>query len=127
MPRRQAFFVNYGTTNRNFHYICPQKPKKISQKVINQVIPETQKALDEGLAEIRKMMKEHPELAAQLKDQLKEAEAQRGKLTAEHVKEVGDYTYQPADILKALTAIAIKHDFKSPNPTTRWSDIIKLK
>lgn len=21
----------------------------------------------------------------------------------------------------------IKHDFKSPNPTTRWSDIIKLK
>ena len=24
-------------------------------------------------------------------------------------------------------ANAIKHDFKSPNPTTRWSDIIKLK
>ena len=24
-------------------------------------------------------------------------------------------------------ADAIKHDFKSPNPTTRWSDIIKLK
>lgn len=22
---------------------------------------------------------------------------------------------------------AIKHDHKSPNPTTRWSDIIKLK
>ena len=22
---------------------------------------------------------------------------------------------------------AIKHDFRSPNPTTRWSDIIKLK
>ena len=21
----------------------------------------------------------------------------------------------------------IKHDFKSPNPTTRWSDIIRLK
>ena len=24
-------------------------------------------------------------------------------------------------------ANAIKHDFKSPNPTTRWSDVIKLK
>ena len=24
-------------------------------------------------------------------------------------------------------ANAIKHDFKSKNPTTRWSDIIKLK
>ena len=24
-------------------------------------------------------------------------------------------------------ANAIKHDFRSPNPTTRWSDIIKLK
>lgn len=22
---------------------------------------------------------------------------------------------------------AIKHDFRSPNPTTRWSDVIKLK
>jgi len=89
LPRRQAFFVNYGTTNRNFRYICPQKPKKISQKVINQVIPETQKALDEGLAEIRKMMKEHPELAAQLKDQLKEAEAQRGKLIRRACKRGG--------------------------------------
>jgi DNA polymerase V len=28
-----------------------------------------------------------------------------------------------ADVL----ANAIKHDFKSPNPTTRWRDIIKLK
>ena len=24
-------------------------------------------------------------------------------------------------------ANAIKHDHKSPNPTTRWSDVIKLK
>ena len=27
----------------------------------------------------------------------------------------------------AVFADAIKHDFRSPNPTTRWSDIIKLK
>ena len=24
-------------------------------------------------------------------------------------------------------ANAIKHDFKSPSPTTRWSDVIKIK
>ena len=24
-------------------------------------------------------------------------------------------------------ANAIKHDYRSPNPTTRWSDVIKLK
>ena len=29
--------------------------------------------------------------------------------------------------LGALETIAIKHDHKSKNPTTRWSDIIKLK
>lgn len=81
--------------------------EEYSQKVINQVVPEAEKLLDESLEQLRKVIKEHPELAGQLKEQLKEAEAQRGKLTAEHVKEVGDYTYQPADILKALTAIAI--------------------
>jgi DNA polymerase V len=26
-----------------------------------------------------------------------------------------------------IFANAIKHDFKSKNPTTRWSDVIKLK
>ena len=35
---------------------------------------------------------------------------------------------QPRTKFKAnVFANAIKHDFKSPNPTTRWSDIIKLK
>ena len=29
--------------------------------------------------------------------------------------------------LYIATSKAIKHDFKSKNPTTRWSDIIKLK
>ena len=33
-------------------------------------------------------------------------------------------------IVKAASDVfanAIKHDFKSKNPTTRWNDIIKLK
>ena len=81
--------------------------EEYAQRVINQVVPEAEKLLDESLEQLRKVMKEHPELAGQLKEQLKEAEAQRGKLTAEHVKEVGNYTYQPADILKALTDIAV--------------------
>ena len=81
--------------------------EEFSQKMINQVVPEAEKALDEGLAQLRKMIKEHPELASQLKEQLKEAEAQRGQMTAELVKEVGDYTYSPADILKTLTNLAV--------------------
>ena len=32
------------------------------------------------------------------------------------------YQYKKADVF----ANAIKHDFRSPNPTTRWSDVIQL-
>ena len=81
--------------------------EEFAQKMVNQVVPEAEKALDEGLAQLRKLIKEHPELASQLKEQLKEAEAQRGQMTAELVKEVGDYTYKPADLLKALTDLAV--------------------
>ena len=39
-----------------------------------------------------------------------------------------DLTYRKDGKGKAdVFANAIKHDFKSKNPTTRWSDIIKLK
>ena len=38
------------------------------------------------------------------------------------------YTQRDGSKIKAnIFANAIKHDFKSKNPTTRWSDIIKLK
>lgn len=30
-------------------------------------------------------------------------------------------------LAKIASKLAKKYDFKSPNPTTRWSDIIKLK
>jgi hypothetical protein len=34
--------------------------------------------------------------------------------------------YRPGKGKANVFANAIKHDFKSPNPTTRWKDIIKL-
>ncbi|MBR7029904.1 MAG: DUF4113 domain-containing protein, partial [Prevotella sp.] len=38
------------------------------------------------------------------------------------------YTQKDGKNVEAdIFANAIKHDFKSKNPTTRWSDIIKLK
>ena len=37
------------------------------------------------------------------------------------------YTKKNGDGKADVFANAIKHDFKSKNPTTRWSDIIKLK
>ena len=36
------------------------------------------------------------------------------------------YTKQDGIGKADVFANAIKHDFRSPNPTTRWSDIIKL-
>ncbi len=37
------------------------------------------------------------------------------------------YTQENGKGKAEVFANAIKHDFKSPNPTTRWSDVIKLK
>ena len=37
------------------------------------------------------------------------------------------YTQKDGKGKANVFANAIKHDFKSKNPTTRWSDIIKLK
>lgn len=37
------------------------------------------------------------------------------------------YTQKGGDGKAGVFADAIKHEFKSPNPTTRWSDIIKVK
>ena len=77
------------------------------QKQVNIAVPQAEKDLEEAIARVKQMMKEHPELAATLKEGLKEMEAQRGAATAEYVKEVGDYTYAPADILIKLKAIGV--------------------
>lgn len=37
------------------------------------------------------------------------------------------YTRQGGEGKAGVFADAIKHEYKSPNPTTRWCDIIKLK
>ena len=37
------------------------------------------------------------------------------------------YTQKDGKGKAEVFANAIKHDFRSKNPTTRWSDIIKLK
>jgi len=37
------------------------------------------------------------------------------------------YTQKNGKGKAKVFANAIKHDFRSKNPTTRWSDIIKLK
>ena len=37
------------------------------------------------------------------------------------------YTLKDGDGKAGVFADAIKHDFRSPNPTTRWCDVIKLK
>ncbi len=77
------------------------------QKQVNIAVPQAEKELDEAIARVKQTMKEHTELAATLKEGLKEMEAQRGQATAEYVKEVGDYTYAPAPLLAKVKAIAV--------------------
>lgn len=40
---------------------------------------------------------------------------------------LGSQQYTRKDGKADVFANAIKHDYRSPNPTTRWSDVIKLK
>ena len=40
---------------------------------------------------------------------------------------ITEYTQNDIKGKSEVFANAIKHDFKSKNPTTRWSDIIRLK
>lgn len=61
----------------------------------------------EMIANAKQMMKEHPELADDLKGQLKEMERMRGELNGHVDNEVKEYTYAPATILKKLTSLAV--------------------
>ena len=77
------------------------------QMSLNAEAPQMNKAIDEMIANAKQTMKEHPELAAELKEQLKEVERMRGEYNNHADNEVTAYTYDPKDILRKLTAIAV--------------------
>ena len=60
--------------------------------------------VDETIAEFRKILKEHPEMAEQLNESIKELEASKSQMESNGST---SYSYDPAVLLKQLTSIAI--------------------
>ena len=81
--------------------------KEFGHMQVNQAVPEGLKEFDEGIAKVKQLIKEHPEMADDLKAQLKEIEAHRSEFAGYIDKSVTNYTYDPATILKQLTQLAV--------------------
>lgn len=96
LDKNRALFEQYKTFAEEF-----------VQMSLNAEAPQMNKAIDEMIANAKQTMKEHPELAAELKEQLKEVERMRGEYNNHADNEVTAYTYDPKDILRKLTAIAV--------------------
>ena len=96
LERNQELLDQYKTFSEEF-----------TQMMINQAVPEGKKIIEESVAKLKQVMKEHPEMAETLKEQLKELEAQKGDLFGMANDQVKEYTYAPATILKKLTSLAV--------------------
>ena len=96
LDRNRALLDQYQTFAEEF-----------MQMSLNAEAPQMNKEIDEMIANAKQMMKEHPELAGELKEQLKEVEKMRGEYNGHVDNEVKEYTYDPKEILRKLTAIAV--------------------
>ena len=96
MNRNRELFEQYQTFAEEF-----------MQMSLNAEAPQMNKEIDEMIANAKQTMKEHPELADELKEQLKEVERMRGEYNSFADNEVTEYTYDPKEILRKLTAIAV--------------------
>ena len=92
--------------------------KEFSQMTMNQRIPEGMAEMDEAVKQIRKMMKEHPELADQLKEALAEAEKAKAELGGYVDPSVSSYSGDPATLLRDLKKLAVNQKAYSG-----WRDI----
>ena len=91
---------------------------EFAQMTLNQRSVVGLKDLDESEAELRRMMKEHPELAQTLQESLKEIEEARKTLLSNQDPSAVSYTYDPAVLLRNLTRIAVNRKAYSA-----WLDI----
>ena len=101
MNTNEALFIQYQTVMQEY---C--------QMSLNQEAPQMNKEIDEMIANTEQLMKEHPELAVELKEQLKEVEKMRSEYNSHADNEVKEYTYNPKEILRKMTALAVgRHAF----------------
>jgi hypothetical protein len=80
--------------------------REFSTMSINANASGVNKEIDETIANVMKLIKEHPEMADELKAQLKEIERMRGEYNGHVNEEVKGYTYDPKELLEKLTNIA---------------------
>ena len=92
--------------------------QEFSQMTMNQRIPEGMAAMDESVKQIRQMMKEHPELADQLKGALAEAEKAKKELAGYVDPSVSRYSEDPAALLRDLKKLAV-----NKKAYTGWKDL----
>ncbi len=78
-----------------------------NQMYINDKLPEVQKEMMDAIAQLEQTIKEHPELADAIKDQLEEAKKEVKAQSALTDPSVKSFTCNPAELLSQLKAIAI--------------------
>lgn len=77
-----------------------------SQLTMNQVVPEGLKEMEASLAELKKMVAEHPEFAEAYKEALKQAEEARKEMQGMTDSDAS-LSVDPSALLKKLTQIAV--------------------
>ena len=92
--------------------------KEFSQMTMNERIPEGMDEMDEAVKQLRQMMKEHPELADQLKEALAEAKKAKAELAGYVDPSVSGYSGDPAALLRDLKKLAVNQKAYSG-----WRDI----
>lgn len=92
--------------NRSLYRQYETFAKEFTTMSINASASGVNKEIDETIAAVRKLMEEHPEMADELKAQLKEVERMRAEYNGHVDEDVKEYTYDPKELLKKLTNIS---------------------
>lgn len=79
---------------------------EFGQMVVNEIVPESLKEMEESLAQLKKMVQEHPEFADAYKEALKQFEESKKELQGMENPEAS-LSVDPAALLKRVTQIAV--------------------
>lgn len=92
--------------------------EEYGQILLDTAVPEGLQAYDEGIAQMEKMIKDHPEMADMLKAQIAELKAARMEFEGMASQERKELSVDPVALLKDLTAIAV-----GKKAFTGWQDM----
>lgn len=92
--------------------------EEFGQMQKNRIMPEGMKEADESIEQIKKMIEEHPEMADELKAQIKIIEDVKKEMAGMMTSEEVSFSVDPKQILKELTKLAV-----NKKAYTGWRDI----